>query len=69
MQPMFANFGVASFMVGLTVCIHFGGLLALMWLLRTRGHRFRAHESVVLDRRWRLVDGLRALRHDWLERS
>jgi voltage-gated potassium channel Kch len=46
MQPMFANFALASLMVGLTVCIHFGGLLALMWLLRTRGHRFRAHEHV-----------------------
>lgn len=45
MQPMIANFVLASFMVGLTVCIHFGGLLALMWLLRTRGHRFRAHEG------------------------
>jgi hypothetical protein len=46
MQPMFANFALASLMVGLTVCIHFGGLLVLMWLLRTRGHRFRAHEGV-----------------------
>jgi len=46
MQPMFANFALASLMVGLTVCIHFGGLLALMWLLRRRGHRFRAHEHV-----------------------
>jgi hypothetical protein len=27
MQPMFANFALASFMVGLTVCIHFVGLL------------------------------------------
>ena len=45
MQPMIANFALATFMVGLTVTIHFGGLLGLMWLLRTRGHRFRAHES------------------------
>jgi voltage-gated potassium channel Kch len=42
---MIANFALATFMVGLTVTIHFGGLLGLMWLLRARGHRFRAHES------------------------
>jgi hypothetical protein len=40
-----ANFALASCMVGLTVTIHFGGLLVLMWVLRTRGHRFRAHEG------------------------
>ena len=34
-------------MVGLTVIIHFAGLLGLMWVLRARGHRFRAHESAV----------------------
>ena len=34
-------------MVGLTVIIHFVGLLGLMWVLRTRGHRFRAHESAI----------------------
>jgi len=45
MQPMFANFVLASFMVGLTVCIHFVGLLALTWLLRRRGHHLRPHES------------------------
>ncbi len=45
MQPMIANFALASFMVGLTVMIHFGGLLALMWVLRARGQRIRAHES------------------------
>jgi Ion channel len=45
MQPMIGNFALASFMVGLTVTIHFAGLLALMWVLRARGHRFRAHES------------------------
>ena len=32
-----ANFALASCMVGLTVTIHFGGLLVLMWVLRTRG--------------------------------
>ena len=42
---MIANFALATFMVGLTVTIHFLGLMALLWLLRTRGHRFRAHES------------------------
>jgi hypothetical protein len=45
MQPMIGNFALASFMVGLTVTIHFAGLLALMWVLRARGRRFRAHES------------------------
>src|SRR5579872_1475246 len=42
---MLANFTLATFMVGLTVTIHFAGLLGLMWLLRRAGHRFRAHES------------------------
>ena len=41
---MIANFVLATFMVGLTVTIHFIGLLGLMWLLRRSGHRFRAHE-------------------------
>ena len=41
---MIANLALATFMVGLTVVIHFAGLLALMWWLRARGHRFRAHE-------------------------
>ena len=44
---MIANFALATFMVGLTVSVHFTGLLGLMWLLRTRGHRFRAHESKI----------------------
>ncbi len=42
---MIANFALATFMVGLTVSIHFGGLLGLLWLLRNGGHRLRAHES------------------------
>jgi hypothetical protein len=42
---MIANFVLATFMVGLTVTMHFFGLLALLWVLRRRGHRFRAHES------------------------
>jgi hypothetical protein len=44
---MIGNLALATLMVGLTVIIHFAGLLALMWLLRARGHRFRAHESAV----------------------
>jgi Ion channel len=44
---MIANLALATLMVGLTVIIHFTGLLGLMWVLRTRGHRFRAHESAV----------------------
>ena len=42
---MILNFAVATLMVGLTVTIHFFGLLGLLWFLRRRGHRFRAHES------------------------
>ncbi|CAN5874087.1 potassium channel family protein [soil metagenome] len=44
---MIANLALATLMVGLTVVIHFAGLLALMWALRARGHRFRAHESAI----------------------
>jgi hypothetical protein len=44
---MIGNLALAVFMVGLTVVIHFVGLLALMWWLRTRAHRFRAHESAI----------------------
>ena len=42
---MIANFSLATIMVGLTVTIHFSGLLFLLWILRGSGHRFRAHES------------------------
>ncbi len=42
---MIANFALATFMVGLTVTIHFFGLLALLWLLRLRGHHLRTAES------------------------
>jgi hypothetical protein len=41
------NLALASLMVALTVTIHFFGLLALLHLLRRRGHRFKAHESVL----------------------
>ena len=44
---MIANLLISGVMVGATVVIHFAGLLILMWLLRARGHNFRAHESVV----------------------
>jgi hypothetical protein len=44
---MIGNLALATLMVGLTVIIHFVGLLGLMWVLRTRGHRFRAHESAI----------------------
>ena len=44
---MIGNLVLAAFMVGLTVVVHFAGLLLLMWLLRARGHRFRAHESAI----------------------
>lgn len=42
---MIAIFALATFTVGLTVFIHFGGLILLLWVLRSRGHRLRAHES------------------------
>jgi Ion channel len=41
---MIASFALATFMVGVTVTTHFGGLLSLTWLLREGGHRFHAHE-------------------------
>lgn len=42
---MIANFALSTFMVGLTVTIHFGGLLGLLWILRSSAHRLRPHES------------------------
>jgi voltage-gated potassium channel Kch len=44
---MIGNLALAAFMVGVTVVVHFIGLLTLIWLLRARGHRFRAHESAI----------------------
>jgi hypothetical protein len=44
---MTANFALATFMVGLTVTLHFGGLLGLLWLLRTAGHRLRMRDSAI----------------------
>jgi hypothetical protein len=43
---MIANFALATAMVGLTVTIHFGGLMGLLWLLRNGGHLLQAHERV-----------------------
>jgi hypothetical protein len=40
-----ANLVLATVMVGLTVTLHFFGLLGLLWVLRNRGHRFQAHAS------------------------
>ena len=42
---MFENLALATFMVGLTVSIHLGGLLGLLWILLDRAHRLRPHES------------------------
>jgi Ion channel len=44
---MLQNLVLATAMVCATVSIHFGGLLILMRALRSRGHQFRAQESVV----------------------
>lgn len=44
---MIANLALATVMVGLTVTLHFFGLLGLLWVLRNRGHRFQAHVSWV----------------------
>lgn len=44
---MFANLSLATVFVVLTVVIHFIGLLVLLRILRHRGHRFRAQESVL----------------------
>jgi hypothetical protein len=44
---MIQNLVFATAMVGTTVIIHFCGLVALMWLLRHRAHRFRTHESII----------------------
>src|ERR1700761_6699894 len=43
---MLVNFAVATLMVGLTVTLHFAGVLILMWLLRTTGHRLHPRESL-----------------------
>jgi hypothetical protein len=47
MSGLVENLAAASGMVALTVTVHFFGLLGLLYFLRRRGARFRAHESVV----------------------
>src|SRR5689334_7911074 len=37
---MIVHLAIATFMVGLTVMVHFFGLLGLLWVLRQRAHRF-----------------------------
>lgn len=46
MPYLIQNLAAASVMVAMTVSMHFFGLLALLYFLRRRGARFRAHESV-----------------------
>ncbi len=46
MPVLIQNILAASGMVAVTVIVHFFGLLALLYFLRRRGARFRAHESV-----------------------
>lgn len=43
---MLATLAAATVMAGLTVTIHFGGILALIAVLRRRGRRFRDHDDV-----------------------
>jgi hypothetical protein len=43
---MIANFALATFMMVLTVTIHFWGLLGLLWALRLRVFRLGRHESL-----------------------
>jgi hypothetical protein len=40
---MIERLALATVMVGLTVAVHFFGLMALLWMLRRRAHRF--HEQ------------------------
>ena len=42
---MIVNFALAALMVGLTVTVHFFGLVTLMWVLHHHGHRFHAKDS------------------------
>jgi hypothetical protein len=46
---MLAIFALAALLVGMTVTIHFGGLLGLLWILRHTAPRFRAHESAMVQ--------------------
>ena len=42
---MIERLALATLMVGLTVTIHFLGLMALLWILRRRAHHFHKRES------------------------
>jgi hypothetical protein len=42
---MIERLALATVMVGLTVTIHFFGLMTLLWILRGRAHRFHQHEA------------------------
>jgi hypothetical protein len=42
---MIERLALAALMVGLTVAIHFFGLMALLWALRGRAHVFRVREA------------------------
>jgi hypothetical protein len=44
---MTGQLALATLMVGLTVTIHFGGLVALQWMLRARAHALHGHESPI----------------------
>ncbi|MFZ4070402.1 MAG: potassium channel family protein [Caulobacterales bacterium] len=44
---MIPDLALSTVMVVLTVTIHFFGLVVLLRILRARGNRFRAHESVI----------------------
>jgi hypothetical protein len=42
---MIAHLALSTLMVGLTVTVHFFGLLGLLWVLHNHGHRLRARDS------------------------
>ena len=44
---MIERLALATVMVGLTVTIHFFGLMALLWTLRGRAHHFNSREAWV----------------------
>jgi voltage-gated potassium channel Kch len=46
METVGTNLALASAMVAATVAVHFFGLLALLYVLRRKGAKFRAHESL-----------------------
>jgi hypothetical protein len=46
-MELIANLAAGSFMVGVTVLIHFWGLIGLTWLMGRHGARLRPRESQV----------------------